>query len=320
MTAVRLATMDDAEIIARQTSCVQQLHKQALPQIFKAPSADLFPPAKLAALIQDSNCVVAVGEIDGKIVGHIYGEVVYRSENAFGHAQRHVYIHQIGVDEEAHRRGVGTALISFMRERARAMGITAVQVDHWAFNTRAAAFFNACGFSPMKVVMQQDLEDVDMSDKLQRLRSDLTEAITQPHWPTGYRVRAFTADDAPAVHHLLEVGYAQGGGRVGAFEEWWPSLRDDDEFATELCFLAVDERQNIVGVAQCWTSAFIKDLAVHPRARRRGIAEALLRTAFWEFRRRGAKHVDLKVQIDNPTGAVRLYKKLGMREVPLESS
>src|SRR4029079_10713127 len=49
-----------------------------------------------------------------------------------------------------------------------------------------------------------------VSNKQQRLRSDLTEAITQPHWPTGYRVRAFTAGDAPAVHHLLEVGYAQG--------------------------------------------------------------------------------------------------------------
>jgi len=169
-----------------------------------------------------------------------------------------------------------------------------------------------------QIVQSGALERVN--DKLQRLRGDLTEAITQPHWPTGYRVRAFTADDAPAVHHLLEVGYAQGGGHVGAFEEWWPSLRDDDEFATELCFLAVDERQNIVGVAQCWTSAFIKDLVVHPLARRRGIAEALLRAVFWEFRRRGAKHVDLKVQIDNPTGAVRLYKKLGMREVPLDSS
>jgi ribosomal protein S18 acetylase RimI-like enzyme len=61
-------------------------------------------------------------------------------------------------------------------------------------------------------------------------------------------------------------------------------------------------------------------LVVHPLARRRGTAEALLRTAFREFRRRGAKHVDLKVQTDNPTGAVRLYKRVGMREVPLDGS
>jgi ribosomal protein S18 acetylase RimI-like enzyme len=159
-----------------------------------------------------------------------------------------------------------------------------------------------------------------MNEKLQRLRRDLTEAVAEPNWPPGYGVRTFTAKDAPTVYHLLAVGYAQGGGHVGAFEEWWPSLRDDKEFAADLCFLAVDERQNIVGVAQCWTSAFVKDLVVHPLARRRGIAEALLRIVFLEFRHRGEKHVDLKVQVDNPTGAVRLYKKLRMREVSLDRS
>ena len=97
-------------------------------------------------------------------------------------------------------------------------------------------------------------------------------------------------------------------------------LRDDDEFAPDLCFLALNERQDVVGVAQCWTGAFIKDLVVHPLARRRGIATALLRRVFWEFRRRGVKHVDLKVQLDNPTGAVRLYKELGMREIALDGS
>jgi hypothetical protein len=34
-----------------------------------------------------------------------------------------------------------------------------MQVDHWAFNARAAAFFGACGFSPMKIVMRQGLEE-----------------------------------------------------------------------------------------------------------------------------------------------------------------
>ena len=159
-----------------------------------------------------------------------------------------------------------------------------------------------------------------MNDRVQRLRRDLTEAVAPPSFPIGYCVRTFAPDDAPTVHRLLEVGYAQGGGHVGAFEEWWASLRDDDEFDPNLCFLAINERQDIVGVAQCWTSAFIKDLVVHPLARRHGTATALLRRVFWEFRHRGVKHVDLKVQVDNPTGAVRLYKELGMREVALDGS
>ena len=154
MVTVRLATMDDAEIIARQTSVVQQLHTDALPEIFRPPSAELFPPAKLATLLQDPDSVVAVAEVEGRIVGHIYGAIVRRAENAFNNAGSHLYIHQIGVEGDVHRQGVGTALVAFVSDRARAMGVTAVHVDHWAFNARAASFFEACGFRPMKIVMR----------------------------------------------------------------------------------------------------------------------------------------------------------------------
>jgi diamine N-acetyltransferase len=158
MVAVRLATMDDAEVIARQTSTVQQLHTEALPDIFRPPSAELFPPQRLATLIRDTDSIVAVAEMDGEVVGHIYGAVVNRAENPFNQPGAYMYVHQIAVDDDAHRHGVGTALIAFVMERAQAMGVTAVQVDHWAFNARAASFFEACGFRPMKVVMRQVLD------------------------------------------------------------------------------------------------------------------------------------------------------------------
>jgi diamine N-acetyltransferase len=155
MIAVRLATLDDAEVIGVQTWSVQHLHNEALPFIFKPPSADLFPLQKLASLIQDPNCIIGVAEIDSKVVGHIYGAVVNRAENEFNPADSYLYIYQIGVDDDARRQGAGTALITFVRDRARALGLTALQVDHWSFNGRARAFFEACGFSPMKVMMRQ---------------------------------------------------------------------------------------------------------------------------------------------------------------------
>lgn len=159
MISVRLATSDDAELIGRQTSSIQELHSEALPFIFKPPSVDLFPPRKLKALIEDPNCIVAVAEIGDKIVGHIYGAVVNRAENDFNPASSYLYVYQIGVDDEARRQGAGTALIAFIRDRARALGVTALQVEHWAFNARARDFFEACGFSPIKVMMRQALQD-----------------------------------------------------------------------------------------------------------------------------------------------------------------
>jgi ribosomal protein S18 acetylase RimI-like enzyme len=157
-----------------------------------------------------------------------------------------------------------------------------------------------------------------MSHAIQRLRRDLSDAVADPVWPSGFSVRTFAAEDAPAVHRLMQLAYAEGGGSVGVFDAWWPALRDDGEFAAALCFLAIDGAGEIVGAAQCWTSAFVKDLVVHPRARRQGLAEALMLTVFQAFGRRGAAHVDLKVEMDNPTGAVRLYQRLGMVEVPID--
>src|SRR5215213_4305958 len=159
MVAVRLATMDDAEAIARQTFDVQRLHADALPDVFKQPSAALFPPQKLAALMEDPNSVVAVAEIGGRVIGHIYASVANRPETEFNQALTYMYIHQIAVGENAQRAGAGTALIRFVETRARDLGLTAVQADHLAFNGRARAFFEACGFSPLRIVMRHFLED-----------------------------------------------------------------------------------------------------------------------------------------------------------------
>ncbi|TIL70217.1 MAG: GNAT family N-acetyltransferase, partial [Mesorhizobium sp.] len=67
--------------------------------------------------------------------------------------------------------------------------------------------------------------------------------------------------------------------------------------------------------ALCWTRAFVKDLAVHPEARGRGIAEALMWHVFTTFHARGAAHVDLKTNTVEKAAAVRLYERLGMFEV-----
>jgi GNAT superfamily N-acetyltransferase len=146
MIAVRLATLDDAEVIGRQASSIQQLHNDALPMIFQPSSADSFPPDKLAALVEDPSSIVAVAESGGKVVGHIYGEVVTRAEDEFRRADSCLYIYQIGVDDDARRQGAGAALIAFVRDWARTMDLAALIVDHLAFNARARAFYEACGF------------------------------------------------------------------------------------------------------------------------------------------------------------------------------
>ena len=147
-----------------------------------------------------------------------------------------------------------------------------------------------------------------------RYRRDLVDGLVPPHWPAGFTHRTLQSADAPEIHSLLTRAF---DGNVADFDRWWSGLAGDPEFAADLCFLVHDRDGKLVGVAQCWTGNYLKDLAVGPEARRLGIGECLLRHVFATFRARGAASVDLKVDADNST-AIRLYERAGMRRIPIE--
>ncbi|MEE8438491.1 MAG: GNAT family N-acetyltransferase [Micropepsaceae bacterium] len=158
MVSVRLAKLDDAESIAQLTAEVHRLHNKAHPELFRPPHEDLFSKKKLAALLKDSNNVVGVAQAEGEIVGHVYAELIHRAENVFRHAESTIYVHQIGVREDSRRQGIGSALMNFIEEHAAALGVNAIGLDHWAFNTSARDFFEARGFTPSQVKMRKELK------------------------------------------------------------------------------------------------------------------------------------------------------------------
>jgi ribosomal protein S18 acetylase RimI-like enzyme len=147
------------------------------------------------------------------------------------------------------------------------------------------------------------------------MRRHLSPTVPVPLWPDGVHLEAFTASEAAEAHALLELAYADGGGSVPSLGEWWSVLSQDSEYDPTLCFLVRDRPGALVGFAQCWDCAFVKDFVVHPDHRRRGIGQALLLHIFRVFHERGAEIVDLKVQINNPSGAIPFYESLGMQQI-----
>jgi ribosomal protein S18 acetylase RimI-like enzyme len=62
---------------------------------------------------------------------------------------------------------------------------------------------------------------------------------------------------------------------------------------------------------------YISDVGVRPAHRRRGIAFALLTTVLTALAADGLPAAALNVDTDNPSGAIRLYRKAGMHPTPL---
>jgi ribosomal protein S18 acetylase RimI-like enzyme len=134
-----------------------------------------------------------------------------------------------------------------------------------------------------------------------------------PDWPSGVAVRTADVDaDARAVHALLELAFHGSPDEERPYDAWLAWWTRDPEFDPSAWFLA-EEDGTLAGVALCWSSGFLKDLAIRPTHRRRGIGRALLLHVFDQFRSRGTPAVSLKVDAANPTGAVRLYEAAGMR-------
>jgi len=197
------------------------------------------------------------------------------------------------VDDDA-----ADALLEEARRRARELGLGTLEFRP----------------SPGDLVHQRLLvrHDFRLRDEVLALRRQLHEPEPAPVWPEGVGVRPFVAADAPAVHALLDEAY--GGWDTAyvplAHEEWKRSMMGDPEFDPTVWWLA--ERDGApVGCSLWWSSGWLKDVAVREGERGHGVGTALVRHGLAEFARRGLGHVGLKVDGRNPTGAQRLYERLG---------
>ena len=133
-----------------------------------------------------------------------------------------------------------------------------------------------------------------------------------PEWPAGVAVRTFELADAPAVHALLDEAY--GGWDPTyvpqAHEDWTRAMTGDVEFDPSVWWLA-DRGGALVGCSLWWSSGWLKDVVVREAERGLGLGAALVQQGIAEFARRGTGRVGLKVDAANPTGAPRLYERLG---------
>jgi ribosomal protein S18 acetylase RimI-like enzyme len=137
----------------------------------------------------------------------------------------------------------------------------------------------------------------------------------KPVWPSDVTLGRFSDELAQRAHALLVSSYANGGGSVADFEAWHRGLITDNEYDPELVVPVLDRSDQVIAFVQCWNSAFIKDLVVDPDRRREGLGEALLLHALGLFFHRGQHRVSLKVERNNPSGAERLYRRIGFEEV-----
>jgi GNAT superfamily N-acetyltransferase len=152
--SVRRAGVHDLPSLDALNQVVQGLHADALPSMFKRPQPGGTGAFFTEALRRD-DVVVLVAQSGDEVVGYLFAEEAHRLEGAFTLASHVLDIHHIVVDDAHRRTGAGRALVEAADAWAGDHGLTALRLDHWAFNDEADRFFTSLGFAVDNVRMSR---------------------------------------------------------------------------------------------------------------------------------------------------------------------
>jgi ribosomal protein S18 acetylase RimI-like enzyme len=242
--------------------------------------------------------------LDGRLAG-----VAHLLERRDGRFIGDAYVHP-----ELTGRGVGRLVLDLLEERVGELEPEwpdgeriVLQCAHLVGDDRAPRLFACRGFDYVRSGF--------------RMVIDLTGDEPAPAWPEGIEVRALDVErDGRLVHAAIEEAFAEEWGHTDRpYHEWRGRVFDRPGFDPSLVPVAWDaEQDEIAGLSLNFPKrmgnwGWIGSIGVRRAWRRRGLGLALLRDSFRRFRETGETVVALGVDAENPTGAVRLYERAGMR-------
>lgn len=172
---------------------------------------------------------------------------------------------------------------------------------------------------PAKDEVARDLLTV-RGYRMTRTSWDMT-TLLDGEWPTaeppdGVSFRTFvTGQDERRFWEVEEGAFADSWDhRDTPFESYAAAMYDADDWDPSLAVLAEIDGEPVAEsfAIEFASMGYVGSLGVLPAHRGRGIARALLARAFAELAARGQTVVELTVDAQNPTGAVRLYEGMGM--------
>jgi len=236
--------------------------------------------------------------------GQIVGFEEFNDRHAHANLETDGYVHPGFKDH-----GIGTALLRVIEARAleeMKRAESDVRVALWStIDTRDSTSMDLHkneGYQPLRYHWRMEIT--------------LDQAPPVANFPRGIELHPFIREEH--AHAVLEAQneafHDHWGSHAMSFEAWELRKLNREDFDPTLWMIAWDGDE-IAGISLNRLRmgiGWIGNLGVRRPWRKRGLGEALLSHSFGEFYKRGTKTIGLGVDASNPTGATRLYQKVGM--------
>ena len=146
MTSIRAAVPDDAEVLARLNSIVQDLHRARRPDQFRSTAFDELMRWYRSRLV-DPSTQAWIAENDSNPVGYALAMLQRRPATPFAPVRTWYEVDQIAVHPDHRRQGIGRSLMEVALAAASDLGVRNVEVSSWAFNEDMHHLLGNLGFA-----------------------------------------------------------------------------------------------------------------------------------------------------------------------------
>jgi len=140
--AIRSATLDDVEVLR---DLQQVLVSWERPYDKGIPSTGIVEYYDVRTLIGKDDIEYLVAELDGEVVGCIFGEI--RKNDAWAIPERYGYVGLFSVKNGFRGQGIGKEMLDRIVDWFRSREITEIRLKVYEGNLRSVDFYKRYGFN-----------------------------------------------------------------------------------------------------------------------------------------------------------------------------
>ena len=142
---IKIKKTTDTLLLSKLNHDVQEIHNKIEPDIFKPHSTEdmkIFFDTILKREIYSAYVVFYDEDPAGYMI------ILQRnySDTQYGKKHSAIHIEHICVESKYKGKGIGKALIDFVKEIAKESSVDRIELDYWTGNKNAGEFFKSQGF------------------------------------------------------------------------------------------------------------------------------------------------------------------------------